>query len=81
VLLQAHSGEKGGEVGARKDPKCALRPGRVHGITPVVEQHPEANDCLPEGAGGQAHLGKVFVGERDRAMIVQPSSNRAHRSP
>jgi hypothetical protein len=66
VLLQAHSGEKGGEVGARKDPKCALRPGRVHGITPVVEQHPEANDCLPEGAGGQAHLGKVFVGERDR---------------
>jgi hypothetical protein len=65
VLLQAHSGQKGRELGARKDPKCALRSGRVHGITPVVEQHPEANDCLPQRAGGQAYLGKVLGGEGD----------------
>jgi hypothetical protein len=57
MLLQAHGGEKGGEICARKDPKCALRPGRLHRVASVIEEHPEANDRLPEGAGGQAHLG------------------------
>jgi hypothetical protein len=55
--LQAHRGEQGGEIRARKDPPRAGCPGRVHRVAPVVEEHPEAGDRLPEGAGGEAHLG------------------------
>src|SRR5215204_5802527 len=40
-------------------------PRRVHRVASVVEEHPEAYDRLPEGAGGEAHLGEVFGSEGD----------------
>jgi hypothetical protein len=30
-----------------------------------MEEHPEAGDRLPEGAGSEAHLGEIFGGEGD----------------
>jgi hypothetical protein len=66
VILQAHCGEQRGEVGPRKCPPRAGGPGRRRGVTPVVEQHPEAVHGLPQGARGKAHPGEVFCGEGDR---------------
>ena len=70
--LQAHGGDQGGEVGARQDPPRAGCPGRVNRAAPMVEQHPETRDRLPEGAGSEAHLGEVFSseGNRDRGRAI-----------
>jgi hypothetical protein len=35
-------------------------------VLSLVEQHPKARDRLPQGAGGEAHLGEVLGGEGDR---------------
>jgi hypothetical protein len=56
VPLQAHRGEQGGEIRARKDSPRASGPGCVHRVARVVEQHPEAIDHLPEGAGREAYF-------------------------
>ena len=75
--LQAHRGEKGGEIGARKYPPRAGRPGSVHRVAPVVEQHPEASDRFPERAGVRRTLVRSSVERGMVIMIVQPSSNKA----
>jgi len=77
VLLQAHSGKQGGEIRARKDPERAGDPRRVHRVALVMEEHPEANDRLPEGARGEAHLGRSLLVRGIVIMIVHPSSNKA----
>ena len=66
MLLQAHCGKQGGKIRARKDPPRAGGPGRVNRLAPLVKQHPEARDGLPERARGDTHLGEVFCGEGDR---------------
>jgi hypothetical protein len=38
----------------------------VYRAVPVVEQHPEAGDRLPQRAVGEANLREVFGGEWDR---------------
>jgi hypothetical protein len=85
--LEALRSEQGREVGTRQQTPRAGSPGRVHRVVvapaAVVEQqqHCEARNRLPDGAGGEAHLGEVFGGEWDRdhgrAIFPQQRSTAA----
>jgi len=70
VLLQAHSGEQRGEVGARQGPPRAGGPGRVHGVASVVEQDPKLLTVFHRGLGARRTFARSSV---ERGIVIRPA--------